>query len=180
MKILGIDPGCVNMGYCIVIDGKIFKAGVVKLNRKNTFLAELRNFSSYLETTYGPFDNVLIERQMRAKFKVCAAHLNHLFQNAIIIAPQTIKRYFNYSGLKSYDKRKEKGVEIMKKICRENKQMHIFEKILKSRGNKMDDIADAFLFAYYGYAENKVVTKKMNKEQQNNKEWCSTVTIFEV
>ena len=140
MKILGIDPGVVNLGYCIVQDGYILRAGVATLDRKAKFFSELKNFARYLKK-YGPFDGVLIERQMRAKFKVCQTHLLHLFAPvSIIIAPQVIKRYFNYNGMKCYKQRKLKGIELMKNLCRENKQMKIFEACVRGR-NKIDDVA---------------------------------------
>ena len=69
-----------------------------------------------------------------------------------IVAPQSIKRYFNYSGEKSYKKRKQMGVDIMRRLCRECKQMNVFEKVIRQR-NKVDDIADASLNAYYIYTE---------------------------
>ena len=74
-----------------------------------------------------------------------------------------MKRYFNYSGVKSYRKRKDIGVEIMKRLCRECKQMNVFERVIRQR-TKVDDIADAALIAYYIYAE----VKKVKKKQENN------------
>ncbi len=144
MKLLGLDPGTVNLGYCIVVDGYIFKAGVATLDRKAKFFSELKNFARYLKK-YGPFDGVLIERQMRAKFKVCQTHLLHLFApNSIIIAPQSIKSYFNFSGMKCYKQRKLRAIELTKNLCRENKQMELFEKFVKGR-KKVDDLCGEYI-----------------------------------
>ena len=176
MKVLGIDPGSVNLGYCIVVDGYIFKAGVATLDRKAPFFSELKHFARYLKK-YGPFDAVLIERQMRAKFKVCQTHLLHLFAPvSIIIAPQSIKRYFMFSGLKCYKQRKLKAIELTKNLCRENKQMELFEKCVRGR-DKLDDVCDAFLIAYYGFAE--FETLKFNNDAVE-KDWSKKRKIFEV
>ena len=85
--------------------------------------------------------------------------ISTMFEHAKIVSPQSIKRYFNYSGMRSYKDRKKKGVELFKKLCRENKQMPLFEKVLRGR-NKIDDVADAALIGYYIFAENKVAEKK--------------------
>ena len=176
MKTLGLDPGTVNLGYCIVQDGYILRAGVATLDRKAPFFSELKHFARYLKK-YGPFDAVLIERQMRAKFKVCQTHLLHLFAPvSIIVAPQSIKKYFEYSGMKSYKQRKLKGIELMKNLCRENKQMKLFEKCVRGR-NKIDDIADGFLIAYYGFAE--FETLKFNNDVVEE-DWSKKRKLFEV
>ena len=176
MKTLGLDPGSVNLGYCIVQDGYILRAGVATLDRKAKFFSELKHFARYLKK-YGPFDAVLIERQMRAKFKVCQTHLLHLFAPvSIIVAPQSIKSYFNYSGMKCYKQRKLRAIELTKNLCRENKQMELFEKFVKGR-KKLDDLCDAFLIAYYGFAE--FETLKFNNDAVE-KDWSKKRKIFEV
>ena len=176
MKTLGLDPGSVNLGYCIVQDGYILRAGVATLDRKAPFFSELKHFARYLKK-YGPFDAVLIERQMRAKFKVCQTHLLHLFAPvSIIVAPQSIKRYFMFSGMKSYKQRKLRAIELTKNLCRENKQMELFEKCVRGR-DKLDDICDAFLIAYYGFAE--FETLKFNNDA-DEKDWSKKRKLFEV
>ena len=160
MKILGLDPGKVNMGFAIVQDGVFLECGVAKINNKKDLYEELYTFASALKT-FGPFDCVAIERQMRANMRVISTHLLHMFQNAQIVSPQTIKRYFNYSGMRSYKDRKKKGIEIFKNLCRENKQMKLFEQVLRGR-NKIDDVADAALIAFYICSEDKIKKKKHN------------------
>jgi|TARA_B100000963_G_scaffold187748_1_gene163387 hypothetical protein len=158
MIVLAIDPGLVNLGFAIIIDGKFAECGVAKISRKKELVDELQRFADAMKG-YGPFDCVAIERQMRANMRVISTHLFHLFANAKIVSPQSIKRYFNYSGMRSYKDRKKKGVELFKKLCRENKQMKLFEKVLRGR-NKIDDVADAALIGYYIFAENKVKRKQ--------------------
>ena len=162
MRTLGIDPGTVNLGYCVIQDGFFLNCGVAKLEKKAPLEEELHLFAETLKQLFGPFDIVGIERQMKAKMRVVQTHLYHEF-NPIsrIVAPQSIKRYFNYSGEKSYKKRKQMGVDIMRRLCRECKQMNVFEKVIRQR-NKVDDIADASLIAYYIYTESKRFTKKKN------------------
>lgn len=159
MIILAIDPGVVNLGFAIIIDGKFSECGVAKINRKNDLIDELQIFATAMNG-FGPFDCVAIERQMRANMRVISTHLFHLFRPCSkIVSPQCIKRYFNYSGMRSYKARKKRGVDIFKKLCRENKQMKLFERVLRGR-DKIDDVADAALIGMYIYAENKVKQKK--------------------
>ena len=160
MRTLGIDPGTVNLGYCVIQDGFFLSCGVAKLEKKEPLEEELHRFAETLKKLFGPFDIIGIERQMKAKMRVVQTHLYHEFNPlSRIIAPQSIKRYFNYSGEKSYKKRKEIGVDIMRRLCRECKQMNVFEKVIRQR-NKVDDIADASLIAYYIYTESKRFKKK--------------------
>lgn len=165
MIILAIDPGVVNLGFAIIIDGKFSECGVAKINRKKELVDELQRFADAMRG-FGPFDCVAIERQMRANMRVISTHLYHMFKNAKIVSPQSIKRYFNYSGMRSYKQRKRKGVELFKNLCRENKQMKLFEKVLRGR-DKIDDVADAALIGMYIYAENKVESKKKDNGDVN-------------
>ena len=64
----------------------------------------------------------------------------------------------------------------MKNLCRENKQMKLFEKCVRGR-NKIDDIADGFLIAYYGFAE--FETLKFNNDT-DEKDWSKKRKLFEV
>lgn len=170
MIVLAIDPGVVNLGFAIIIDGKFSECGVAKISKKKDLIDELTRFSNAMKC-YGPFDCVAIERQMRANMRVISTHLYHLFGPVSkIVSPQSIKRYFNYSGMRSYKDRKKKGVEIFKNLCRENKQMKLFEKVLRGR-NKIDDVADAALIGMYIYAENKVSQKKKDNGDVN--QWIS-------
>jgi hypothetical protein len=169
MKILAIDPGVVNLGFAIVVDGTFAECGVAKISRKKELVDELQRFADAMNS-FGPFDCVGIERQMRANMRVISTHLYHMFEHAKIVTPQSIKRYFNYSGMKSYKARKKKGVELFKNLCRENKQMKLFETVLRGR-NKIDDVADAALIAYYIFAENKVASKK--KDHGDDSQWIT-------
>ena len=168
MKILAIDPGLVNLGFAIVVDGSFAECGVATISRKKELVGELQRFANAMKS-YGPFHCVAIERQMRANMRVISTHLYHMFEHAKIVSPQSIKRYFNYSGMRSYKDRKKKGVELFKKLCRENKQMPLFEKVLRGR-NKIDDVADAALIGYYIFAENKVAEKK---DHGNASQWVT-------
>lgn len=170
MRTLGIDPGTVNLGFCVVQDGFFLICGVAKLEKKQPLEDELKKFAECITKDYGPFDIVGIERQMKAKMRVVQTHLFHEFKNSKIISPQSVKRYFNYSGIKSYKQRKQIAVDIMKKLCRECKQMNVFERVIRQR-SKVDDIADSALIAYYIYAEHTKVTKKKKKNDNNICDW---------
>ena len=170
MRTLGIDPGTVNLGFCVIQDGFFLTCGVARLEKKQPLEDELHKFAVVIQKQYGPFDIVGIERQMKSKMRVVQTHLYHEFPKSRIVSPQSVKRYFNYSGVKSYKKRKDIGVEIMKKLCRECKQMNVFERVIRQR-NKVDDIADAALIAYYIFAEVKKVKEKKKVDAEHLCTW---------
>lgn len=164
MRTLGIDPGTVNLGWCVIQDGFFLNCGVARLDKKQPLEDELHRFAESINTLFGPFQIVGIERQMKARMKVVQTHLYHEFKNSRLVAPQSVKRYFNYSGEKSYKKRKQIAVDIMQRLCRECKQMNVFEKVIRQQ-NKVDDIADSALIAFYIYAEK---TKEKKKKTKND------------
>ena len=81
MKILAIDPGLVNLGFAIVVDGSFAECGVATISRKKELVDELQRFADAMKS-YGPFHCVAIERQMRANMRVISTHLYHMFEHA--------------------------------------------------------------------------------------------------
>ena len=62
----------------------------------------------------------------------------------VIVAPQCVKRYYNYSGLKSYADRKRVGTEKFMALCQQTGQYNsIFRKAASGR-DKLDDIAGKY------------------------------------
>ena len=159
--VLGIDVGTVNLGWAIVKNGKFVAAGVATLSKKDPLKAEIRRFARCIKRKFGIFTLVAIEKQMRGKMRVAETLLQNEFGSiAKITAPQVVKRYFNYSGLKKYKDRKIMGCRIFHNLCRECDQLQWLQRLLKGR-KKIDDVADAALIAYFEYSEYKAnKTKK--------------------
>ena len=161
--ILGIDVGTVNLGWAIVKDGKFVAAGTATLSKKDPLKAEIRRFARCIKRKFGIFTVVAIEKQMRGKMRVAETLLQNEFGSvAKITAPQAVKRYFNYSGLKKYKDRKIMGCRIFQNLCRECNQLQWLQRLLKGR-KKIDDVADAALIAYFEYSEYKVLKLKKEK-----------------
>ena len=162
VTILGIDVGTVNLGWAIVKDGKFLAAGVATLSKKDPLKAEIRRFARCIKRKFGKFTVVAIEKQMRGRMRVAETLLQNEFGTvAKITPPQSVKRYFNYSGIKKYKDRKVMGCRIFQNLCRECNQLQWLQRLLKGR-KKMDDVADAALIAYFEFAEYKV--RKLKKE----------------
>ena len=169
MLVLGIDVGRVNMGFSIVENGKFIFCGVASLKKTVPINDEVERLAEYLHQRFGRFAVVAIERQRAGVMRRIELYLEKAFEKysraTIIVAPQCVKRYFNYSGLKSYADRKRVGTEKFMALCRETGQYDsIFRKAAKGR-DKLDDIADASLIAYYVYAEPSVLEKKTRKKK---------------
>ena len=181
--ILGIDVGTVNLGWAVVKHGKFYAAGVAKLQKKVPLKTEIRRFASALKLKYGPFTIVAIEKQMRARMRVAETHLANEFGTvAKIVTPQSVKRYFGYSGLTKYKDRKIMGTRIFQNLCRECNQLQWLSGLIKKANKaKLDDVADAGLIAYMQYSEYKGVKKKKKKEDDNviNKWFSSNVWCCE-
>tara|TARA_B110000003_G_scaffold7874_1_gene8081 strand:- start:2306 stop:2905 length:600 start_codon:yes stop_codon:yes gene_type:complete len=168
-RICGIDVGRVNMGISIVENGKFIFCGVASLKKKVPINDEVERLAEYLHQRFGRFAVVGIELQRTGVMKRIEIFLEKAFEKysraTVIVAPQCVKRYYNYSGLKSYADRKRVGTEKFMALCRETGQYDsIFRKAVKGR-DKLDDIADASLIAYYVYAEPSVLEKKTRKKK---------------
>ena len=170
-RICGIDVGRVNMGISIVENGEFIFCGVASLKKKVPINDEVERLAEYLHQRFGRFAVVGIELQRTGVMKRIEIFLEKAFEKysraTVIVAPQCVKRYYNYSGLKSYADRKRVGTEKFMALCRETGQYDsIFRKAVKGR-DKLDDIADASLIAYYVYAEPSVLEKKTRKKKNH-------------
>mgnify|MGYP006411484813 FL=1 len=177
MICLGIDPGSRHLGLSVVKDGKFLFVAVASLKKKEKVNDEIERLSEYLHNRFGRFNAVCIERQMKGNMRRIELYLEKAFERfsraVIIVAPQSIKRYFNFSGVKSYKMRKDLAVQIFLRLCKETGQYDsIFKRVAKAP-TKIDDAADASLIAYYGYTESTMLLEKKKKKKKpvNLTEW---------
>ena len=114
------------------------------------YVAKMRDLSST-----EPFimaDVVLIERQMRSCMKTMAVSLRAFnYDKSIMVAPQSIKRYFKTS-MKKHSKNKKAGIAVAVKYLKGN-ALDKFDKL-----KKKDDIADCILQTIW-YLDNGVLGK---------------------
>ena len=172
MLVLGIDPGSRHLGLSLVRDGKFVYVAVASLKKKERVNDEIERLSEYIFKRFGRLDAVGIERQMKGTMRRIELYLEKAFERyskaVVIISPQCVKRYYNYSGLKRYSDRKRIGVERFMALSRQTGQYEsIFKKVAKAP-TTIDDAADASLIAFYVYAEPSVSEKKTKKKKPMN------------
>jgi len=139
MFILSVDIGIRNFAitvYCTV-DNKFVLFKVFDFGGVKDYVAKMRDLSSSEPFTIA--DIVLVERQMRSCMKTMAVSLRAFnYDKTIMVAPQSIKRYFKTS-MKKHSKNKKAGIEAAVKYLRGD----ILDKFQKLK--KKDDIADCIL-----------------------------------
>lgn len=168
MIVLGIDVGTRNLGFSIVRNEKFLYCGVATLKKRVPINDEVERFAEYLYKRFGKFDVVGIEKQMKGTMRRVELYLEKAFErfskNVLIVRPQAVKQYFNYSGLKKYSDRKRVGIEKFMALCLQTGQRDtIFRTAAKAR-DKLDDLADASLIAYFVYSEPSLLSKKKKKK----------------
>lgn len=167
-KICAFDVGRVNMGVAVLQAGKFIYCAVASLKKKERINDEVERLVEFLYKKFGRFDIVSIELQRAGVIKRIQLLLEKacekISKNVVIVAPQSIKRYFSFSGLKKYADRKRVGCEKAMLLCKQLNQMDMYFQIARGR-DKSDDIFDAMLIAYYVYAEPSVLQKKVRKKK---------------
>jgi len=169
MLVLGIDPGSRHLGLSVISDGKFVFVAVASLKKSEKVNEEIERLSEYVYKRFGKLDLCCIERQMKGNMRRIEIYLQKAFERfgkVIIVAPQSIKRYYNFSGIASYKRRKEIAVQIFMKLTKELGQYEsIFKKVAKAP-TKIDDASDSSLIAYYGYTESTMLFKKKARKKK--------------
>jgi hypothetical protein len=168
MIVVGIDVGTRNLGISVVKNGKFVYCAVATLKKRVPINDEVERLAEYLYKRFGRIDITGIEKQMRGTMRRVELYLEKAFErfskDVLIVRPQAVKQYFNYSGLKKYSDRKRVGIEKFMALCRQLGQYEsIFKKAAKGR-DKLDDCADASLIAFFVYAEPSLLSKKKKKK----------------
>lgn len=148
--VLSIDIGSTNFGYARWTPSQgFYDFGVINLkNEKGDMPTRI-----YKLWTKGFFDNarhILVERQMRAKFKEAVVAIRCLGDNFFktkVIAPQSVKRHFSTTKL-NHRKNKLAHVELAQTFLSEQELQHL--KALK----KKDDVCDSVVQLMYFVQKN--------------------------
>ena len=183
MIVCGIDVGTRNLGLSVIRDGKFVYCAVATLKKKVPINDEIERLADYVYKRFGRIDITGIEKQMRGTMRRVELYLEKAFERyskaVLIVRPQAVKQYYNYSGLKKYADRKRVGTEKFMALCRQLGQYEsIFCKAVKGR-DKLDDLSDASLIAFFVYAEPSLLSKKKRKKPDvdlagwaRNRIWC--------
>ena len=139
MLILSVDIGIRNFAFTVycTVESKFLLFRLIDLGKVKDYVAKMRELAST-----DPFlmaDVVLVERQMRSCMKTMAVSLRAFnYEKTVMVAPQSIKRYFK-TAMKKHSKNKKAGVEMARKYL----SAHMLEKFEEM--TKRDDIADCIL-----------------------------------
>lgn len=144
MKIVSIDPGTVNCGYAVWVDGKFTSFGsynlleMVPKKKKTDYPFIVREFIRKTEL-FKDVDVVLIENQMQARMKMIACSLRCFFWGkSVMIAPQSVRRHFKISNSNYRQNKKDSKMFVHTLVSKDQSK-----RLLKMK--KADDVADAII-----------------------------------
>ena len=143
MRVLSIDPGTRNMGWCLW-DGQLIDFGVVDLQEVCKGTDYPKKIWALRETGFFErADIILVERQMQSKMKMLACAIRCFFwERTIMIAPQSVRRHFK-TIMKKHSSNKKAHV------AHARKYLHGTLAIKFEKHKKKDDISDAIMQVLY-------------------------------
>jgi|MGYP000008525225 Holliday junction resolvasome RuvABC endonuclease subunit len=170
MIILGIDPGIRNLGWAVYDTstnaflkfGKYDLTEGVEKKQKTKYAELVQKFISERSDIFGNFDQICIETQMVAKFKVIATAFQCLlWGKSHLISPRSVRCHFKIST-GNYKKNKKASIDIIPKLPISNANIELFNSYPSS---KKDDAADAMLIALY-YAQKQEEPQRPRKRRK--------------
>ena len=143
MRVLSIDPGTRNLGWCLW-DGTVVDFGVIDLQEVCKGTDYPKKIWALKQT--GFFDNadvILVERQMQSRMKMLACAIRcFYYERTKMIAPQSVRRHFK-TIMKSHAKNKKAHIHYVQDYLK-GPLLHKF-KLHK----KKDDISDTIMQLLY-------------------------------
>lgn len=140
-RILSIDIGEVNFGYSRWSAARgFYDFGVINL-KKTIGDMPTRVHALWKKGFFNDTDLILVERQMRAKFKEAAVAIRCLgdnFEKTKIIAPQSVKRHFATSKL-NHRQNKKAHIELARSFLGDDELARL------DAFKKKDDICDCIV-----------------------------------
>jgi len=151
--ILSIDIGSTHFGWSRwTPDRGFYDFGLLNLKT-----VKGKDLPEKMHTLYiGGFfiaDTILVERQMRAKFKCCATAIRCMgsnFEKTRIITPQSVKRHFSTMKL-NHGKNKKAHMELARTFMSEEELGRL------ATFKKKDDISDAITQTRYFVEKNNII-----------------------
>jgi Holliday junction resolvasome RuvABC endonuclease subunit len=149
MRVLGIDPGLINVGWAIVENGKLVTCGVFNMTHKvpvkerKQYARLVKRFMRY--KMFRTCDVVVIERQMSGKLRVVAnSFLCFNWGKSYLVSPRAVRNHHGIS-MSNYKANKRASVARVPRYMT-GRQVARFRE-----AKKRDDMADAILIALYWY-----------------------------
>lgn len=149
MRVLGIDPGLINVGWAIVENGTLVTCGVFNMTHKvpvkerKQYARLVKRFMRY--KMFRTCDVVVIERQMSGKLRVVAnSFLCFNWGKSYLVSPRAVRNHHGIS-MSNYKANKRASVARVPKYMT-GRQVARFRE-----AKKRDDMADAILIALYWY-----------------------------
>ena len=149
MKIISVDPGTRNLGLSVWEDGKLLHFDSYDLfdyvpkKKRTDYSYVVHEFIEKSPQIFNNVDVILIENQMRAKFKVVAHSFRcFFFKQAIKVSPLSVRKYFKIST-SNYKKNKKASIKFVKKFLN-SKQTIMFD-----NHKKKDDVADSIIMLHW-------------------------------
>ncbi len=144
-RILSIDIGSTNFGW----SRWSAERGFYDFGLLNLKTVKGKDLPGKMHTLYGKgffdADIILVERQMRAKFKCCATAIRCMgsnFEKTHIIAPQSVKRHFSTMKL-NHRENKKAHMELAQTFLTEEELRRL------STFKKKDDVCDTIIQTRY-------------------------------
>lgn len=149
MKIVSIDPGTRNLGLAVYKDNKLIHFNSYDLfeyvhkKKRTDYSYVVHEFIKKSPQIFNDVDVVLIENQMKAKFKVIAHSFRcFFFDKAIKLSPLAVRKYFKISK-SDYKKNKKASIMYVQKFLNTT-QLKRFK-----AHKKKDDLSDAIIMIQY-------------------------------
>ncbi len=149
MRVLGIDPGLINVGWAIVENGKLVTCGVFNMTHKvpvkerKQYARLVKRFMRY--KMFRTCDVVVIERQMSGKLRVVAnSFLCFNWGKSYLVSPRAVRNHHGIS-MSNYKANKRASVARVPRYMT-GRQVARFRE-----AKKRDDMADAILIALFWY-----------------------------
>lgn len=149
MRVLGIDPGLINVGWAIVENGKLITCGVFNMTHKVP-VKERKQYARLVKRfmrfkMFRDCDVVVIERQMSGKLRVVAnSFLCFNWGKSYLVSPRAVR---NHHGISMSNYRANKRASVAKVP----RYMTSRQTTRFRAAKKRDDMADAILIAMYWY-----------------------------
>ena len=149
MKLVGIDPGLINVGWAIVENGKLITCGVFNMTHKVP-VKERKQYARLVKRfmrfkMFRDCDVVVIRQQMSGKLRVVAnSFLCFNWGKSYLVSPRAVR---NHHGISMSNYRANKRASVAKVP----RYMTSRQTTRFRAAKKRDDMADAILIAMYWY-----------------------------
>ena len=167
MLILAIDPGLRNLAYCLMDNGvvkdinKVDIFGGHPIQTCDTFHC-ISSFCDRMANAFAFADLVVIEKQFidnKIKLSSCLSVVQTVlqcrsYQKNVVVHAATIKKAFQT----------HRGTHKMNKLAAVERATALNPMLFNSLSGKMDDMADAFLLAWYAHTHLRHVNLKYTQK----------------